>query len=156
MSCCSRRCCSKSFRFGPECLPNKSCPNFLGGSSATGGHIVSGGPSPLLGILPISWESFPNSEDTSPILGTLPQFWGYVPMSQYIPAALQQCKDTSPSSVVKQKKRSICKRRRKHEIISCLPFSLPILTPISYFIAFHRQEPTFEGFILLIYVICRL
>ena len=68
-------------------------------------------------------------------------------------AALQQCKDTSPSSVVKQKKRSICKRRRKHEIISCLPFSLPILTPISYFIAFHRQKPTIAGFVSLTYLI---
>ena len=37
---CSRRCCSKSLRFGPQCLPKKNGPNFLGASSATGGHIV--------------------------------------------------------------------------------------------------------------------
>ena len=39
--CCSRRCCSKSLQFGQQCLPKKSCPNFLGGSSATGGHTVA-------------------------------------------------------------------------------------------------------------------
>ena len=37
---CSKKCCSNSLRYGLECLPKKSGPNFLGGSSATGGHIV--------------------------------------------------------------------------------------------------------------------
>ena len=37
---CSRRCYSKSLWFSPECLPKKSCPNFLGASFATGGHTV--------------------------------------------------------------------------------------------------------------------
>ena len=40
MYCCSKKCCSKSLQFGPECLPKKSCPNFLGGEFATGGHSV--------------------------------------------------------------------------------------------------------------------
>ena len=115
---------------------------------------ICGGPrQQFLEICPQFWGLLPSFRDFHPILGIRPQFWGSVPLSQYIPAALQQCKDTSPSSVVKQKKRSICKRRRKHEIISCLPFSLPILTPISYFIAFHRQEPTFAGFISLTFLV---
>ena len=30
-----------SLQLGPECLPEKSGPNFFGGDSATGGHTVA-------------------------------------------------------------------------------------------------------------------